>query len=1488
MEVDREYEALLQEGLSKEVLDEPYGAEPPSSRDQAAKDSVALLDDQLTTMAEDDINGVMQKLGKFSAESDLDKALLAGIPGADVVGALKQRWDNPDSDASVAGAVAAVAGPEESPDITAEGFKVERLKTKRKMAEDLYKVGYANRAEQALGFVETFGRFMNPIPVFEGDRVASKLAEAFPFVAGEVYTNIGVAFQMIRDKVMDDSTSVEEAGLMMSTLAGISYEVSNNGYYSKSQDSFIMLQMLHPMVEYDPEKKYDNALTVGLDAGGQILDRIPFFSPTKAFKSLAQQAVLARLSIKAAGFLKGTYNYAISQTAEGVTRMSELVRGRASDTAVREVRNAPRTEDIIDSIAMPKVDGLDIDKAPYIYANLVSDAKKAELLADPAYVYGAAGVKRINASATNGGAGVVSKEVLDGGITMTAQFGTKNGYAYKNATVAARANARDFGGQGTVVQSGSGWFVNVPRMREFGIDDAADKALDLGHRSTRFTAWVQSGFGNLLRGSGAGNSSANIAARESQKAATALTQTMKPYLDLPHKSKHAVNAALDSGDKNKQVWNLGQLRGGFGLNDKEILAYASVRRVADTEWKLKDIRMRANADAAGWRALNLPNSSVGLKILADVNDAVLTSPGMTLKTIRAVDQATGAITTLDTVSPLKVVARLMVPTKNGERYMLIDKSMLKHVGNLPSSILPMAKGYLPRAYKYPHYVKVFKGGVAQETLRPARSQLEADELVDELRLANPGEDIRSVPAQEFRILTDEAELEALDQAGLLWSSARGPSRLFDAAGDVRMPTVEDRLREMIDDGAMAAGLQKWGDVQKKAWNNKFGSLFEGPFTPGQTGLLAAKGASDARAVAHALHEAKFISNALGVGEGATQSTVRTIGQGIAESLYNTATRADWLANKMRGDKKGSRLGTDIRDIADNFMGASGRILSNAKTVPYLLYLAGNPIRQFPLQMTLIPSYFGVNGAAKYALGGFQRDFSILMASGLTEQGAKLAGKLGSDAELVEQFRRSGVSASLEHHTQVATIGTSGVTSSSTRFGSFVDNTTKALTNVGIGAGIRVEKVSAWLIARNRWKVVNPGKAITKEDERSIAAFAEELSLNPNRTDTLPIQHGLLGFFTQFLSMQVKQMGRTFQALPGVPAGSISKKELRRMAFLNFAMYGTVGYGAKTLSDKILAAPELDVLNDELREMVADGISNYVLDATLTAASGEESDTAFSESFSPNSQLGGTLGLVKALSDGVTMGDYDTLANMRWQAPGLGVVHQVAEALSFSAAIIGAPALPTPESDAVKLSAITTKVMKLAPALNNWMKAQAALELRAKFNSRGDPTVEAAWGEALVALAGVQTKEEARMWELNSLLTNRNLDTDVQLASVRDAAYETSKWMLPLLDEMVEGKVTYKEALTYIDSANMFFTTTLPPEYHAEYVKALRETVDKRWALKYETILEKILDEAGTGKLPISSDAIYEVAMRIPDPVKRQQVVDYLNRKLFGASNGKSS
>jgi len=1447
--------------------------------------------------------GIDPEARKTLANQALEKEVNAGLEDGTLdrpkVDALAARYNQEDEDDVLAGVVHGLADDGDSvKDITGDQIKANRRAVGQLAIQALEasRTDFANAGADAVAApVTTFVTKVLPdiagnvLSLSTSQRALSAMRSVFP----EIGSRLGVGQSVTKMQELIAGMQPAEAQVKIDQLVQAARDQGNDGLWeSDTQTQWITSILLGSLTDLaaDPTAPISNKMNAA--AAYLEMAGVPVAALRGAMAGF--QAVKGVASItapfRAAGLNAGSAAEVVSSTKAGAERMWELFTGRA--TGKVDPRFAPGTssEDILDTLALPKLLKEATQDGPFIATALVPEATRATLAADPAWLFGAALVPRMNG--TYAGA-----QLLDGGLTATVQVGTKAGRGFNSEAAAKAAATREFPGAPnvSVAQNGNSWFIEVSKTRQFGLSDI-NEAPNMTGRG--YSWWRR--FGKAASsGSDYANFSSNNAARTGEQVATAARDLTKPYWDLPAGSQRRVAAVLDEGDETKTLFDLKALRE-KGLRDKEIAGYFAVRKLAQVNRQIKNINLHHKWTAKGYRGVTLAGiGQTGIKpvtMTADesVTAAVMQMEGIPAASIRAWDGTAGVPTTLAAVAPNQRVVRLMSPGPGGEKFAIMDvRDMTKHT-DLPLDFIPDVAGYLPRPYKYPAYVKAFDASGRATTLRPARSMAEAESLAVELKAGNPGQRVEAVIASELRVVSDEDELAELFDAGLLYNSTRGPSRLLDAVGGTRMPTVGDRIQSMMTDTAFRTGLARWSEVQKLAWHNRWGKLFEGRFNPGMNPAeLVVKGNANAKDVAQARHEAMFINNTSGVGEVAKAGMLSESSSTVAEWFYRGAVKADEIASKLRGDKAGSKIGSDLRALADNIVGLDGRLLGNIKTVPYVMFLSGNPARQLPLQMSTIPMHFGVTGGTTYGIkGGFSRDITgILLNTVSPGAGEKWIKTMGGDPELLARFQRSGVFESVDHHTfSAGTIGDISRAGGGGRFSSAASNTHLALRSVGIDAGIRMEKASAWLLAHNRFKVMNPGKPIGPAEEKQIANFAENMSNNPNASDVLPFQRGLAGFLTQFMWQQVKMVGRMASVIPGAPQQGFTKAENRKMAGILFLTYGLRGFGIERWARSLAASPTMQALPELIREeavqTLTDGVANMLADQYLGEWVTDDADTkptnlAITESFSPASHIGGTVALPLKVAQVFATGDWEMLAQARWQAPGLGVAKAMVETLDFAASVIGAPPLPSEDSSRIKTAAVVRKVMQKFPGLSNAMKMEMGLEWRRKYNTAGDPLAEATKLEGYMAFIGVKNREEMLAYELSTATSGRQMTDAMKTQSIRDLAYETSQWMFPLLDELVEGRVNYQVARQYIDENITVLSEGLPTELYAEYGNALKALVDKRGESRYAKVLERVMEQAGTGRAPYTQDYI-EYLKNLPlEPAAKEALVSDMNRKLNG-------
>lgn len=1112
--------------------------------------------------------------------------------------------------------------------------------------------------------------------------------------------------------------------------------------------------------------------------------------------------------------------FLLAQTKTGAQRLWASVRNRELDG--KHIPRGMKTEDVIGSLAIPRIGDQPIDNIPFLLTEFIPEADRAAAAADPVSIFGTHLAPRVTGTRLEG-------RLVDGGVEGTVHFGTTKGKGFSNQATADRWAKREFGTETpyTTVQIGNQWYIEATKVRQWGLSDInakIDNPLRPGYS-------IMQMFGKSGRVSEELNETSSIAAREGDKALAAARSIIEPYTSLVPGSRRRVDEVLDKGDAERSIYTMDELRGRFGLNDREILGYASTRRLADVQRTLENIRLGVKADGQGFKNSLVVNGhgAVTLKVVDKANID---------KTVKAIDTATGQPARLDNVPDTHEVVQFLHSLRTGERYGIVAKRDLSKLAERPFELIPNYPGYLPRPYKYPWYVKQFDENGVATTLRPARSLNEANELAADLAKSNPGSNIQPVRAIETRGAVNELdEFEALNEANLMYSNTRGPSRLTDISGKTRMYTVEDRIRSLMADVSYSVGLGRWAIAQEKLWNNTYGHLLGAKFSLGMdTAALKATAKGEAL-VAEASNYADFIQETAGLGRWSKGL--------LSNSLRNKV--ADWFYNR------------GLATLGDNISGLTHSITATMKTAAYVSYLSTNPLRQLPLQMTMIPSYMGVKGATRYiGLGKYFQDVAMVLGEYLAP------GSMKSKAtrELIEQWERSGVVESIDNHIfTIQTFG-DGVSGGGGRTAQLTDalgSTHRMLKNVGINAGIYMDKLSAWLIARNRWQVMNKGKTIDAMAERQISAWANDLNLNPDKSDILPfIQSGAMSVFTQFMGQQIKVLGRLLQAATPGGGGPWTRTEQMRMASVQLLTWGLSGFGFAGFARKLFSGPEFAGMPAPVIQIVQDGFVNWGINTFINAheEGTNKTDLAITDSFSPVNHVGGTLKAFTGLAELVTTGDAQLLIESNWRAPALGLGASGYQIAKMSYLVAGLPDSEMAGPDEwQKMQAIGMEAAKKFPVTNNTIQMLAAIEYGKKFNARGNPQAEATMKEAIAAVWGVKLREEMEARRLQLFAFPASMTAEKEERDVKQWAQENSKYLFPIWEQMADNKINPREAFTLANEVNMFAYTALPEEYRVVYINELQRLWGSRGKDKLRSMVDVVLKELGSQEMPATANTI---------------------------------
>lgn len=1179
------------------------------------------------------------------------------------------------------------------------------------------------------------------------------------------------------------------------------------------------------------------------------------------------------------GLRTGSFEQLIAHTKQGATNIWQHIRGRAAVTPANEIPDGTSLADLINDIAMPQVGGKPLDNMflPWEY---LPEGTKQKFLSSPEYAFGDQGV-------TPRLIGVHSPRLIDDEIEVTVRLGSLRGSGYSSEAAVTGIRDRWFQGTSMKVVQGEDklWYLETNSHRPFGLGDITEGFENPLRRGYGFFKF----FGQSSSLSDELGFSKNFAVRQGEKSAHAIRTMLDDFWSLPATSRQKTAEALDWADEisapGKPGVTIQDLRN-RGMNDAEIRGFAAVRRMADLDWQIAGARMYAHYTAEGYRGVQIPgHAPMGAKVLANADEAVQMT-GRNRDAIRAVEVATGGKRQVSTLQSDEVLLKLVHPTQSGEIFAILKANRVDDLPGFPTNPIPYRADYLPRPYRYPVWVKYRDENGVMISYKPARSPKEAEKIITDLRANYPDRDWHAVRTTELRDRPGGYdELEQLYEAGLLNTSVRGPDRMVDIGGHPRMFSVEDRIRSMMTKAADAQGLSLWARAQERAWIAKYGHLFQNSVTLGMDAekILPNPAVIQAtlngeKQVQEALAVLRMIQNATGLGPKQGQLLTQATRNKIADALYNIGTTSPVLKNKFRA-------------LGDEVSGMSSQISASWRTAAYVGFLSSNPIRQLPLQMTMIPSFAGISGGLKYGAGDYWRHMPLLLSDMLggkaTPAIAKALGISPTELKVLqEQFARTGIPESVSGHVlnagQIQDLGQQKITV----FGDAMRSTHTMLRALGINAGIIAEKMSGWLFARNRWYTLNPGKTPDIHGERQIAHWAEDLSQNQHKGDTIFVNRGALAWWGQFRTHQVKIQGRILSMLPGGPgSGPWTQTEVRRMAGAHLLFWGARGFGFGDVAAQVVNHPVLARLGpaaQQVAQIIEDGLIDMATNHTLQAFDDQrdpETRLAITESFSPVFPVGGTykywLNLVEAIGAQDPGLMLEMWQNTPFQPATVGLAENAADVMAFGLrlAFIPSPA----EDDWLRTSAFIERGSRMFPVTNNVVKFLHAKNYGQLIDRYGNNVTESSKSSAWGYLLGTRDQREIAIRRMQLLQYGSTLKGEDIIKGVRDQARENSKLLFPLIDQFVERGATLTELNEALDTHNLFDATGLGEEYYPVYLDEIRNLFAQRGDSRYERVVLAFMDAIGTPDLPLTEATARKIDALGLDPDARKLIDERVNQ-----------
>ena len=829
-----------------------------------------------------------------------------------------------------------------------------------------------------------------------------------------------------------------------------------------------------------------------------------------------------------------------------------------------------------------------------------------------------------------------------------------------------------------------------------------------------------------------------MAAAISSTEQTRLNQMLAPLRKLTGSRQEAVLRQLEAGDG--VGWKTADELEAMGWDEGMIAGYRGAVDMSERAWSISNARARQSLELEGYRHSfkldDIGEQVAFAKPVTRVENEVLHLDSRTGRKIGATEE--GQFYRFN--EPVQMDGRWF-------NYGFRPAQSSVAVDGLPANVLVKRPGHIQRVNQHTHYIekivdRVVDGVPTQQRVivAGARSAKRADEIQATLAARNPSIQYSARPARESEFGVEGAAAREGIEGGL---AGRFITHRLDEAivdydtGTANLLSVSDTLNRMAHSAAMQQGVGVWADVNIRRLQQSFPNA-KFSLARGEPEWSAIPTAAERNA-------AQRVFNDIRATVGLDENTAGRWTLGLRKWLFDTTLDLGGPAGLAR------ELG-----------GLSGKTLRIAKNATASTMLVTNFARQFLMNLTMIPSYFGIEGAAGYAIRGhFLRDMSVLMSARLGDEAAMSTGKaLGltpnQTRKLLDDIKASKLDGLVDDHIFLMDTMFSGSRiAGRTQAGRAVEAGLNVLADVGIRAGARLDKYAAFLLARNRWMVRNGGKLPKQKDIPEIMSFAEnELTLGLSRADVSPLQRGSLSVLTQFMGHTLKMTGRLGAQARALVSdkgvGQLSASELRRMFLINLAGWGSAGYGGFLAAEAISNATGVE-LPEEVTHLINEGVNSYMaskafgmLDALAENPDEDVTRLAMSETFSPTGFIGtlvpGIVGAVRTFASGGINGDLD-LPGL--SIPALNLTGSIVEAASLGKAL----AMSGVVSGAETTDIVLERAARTFPLVNNIVRGIEMVTTGHARDRNGRAISTATVGEGVArGLFGIGTQEEAAYYD----------------------------------------------------------------------------------------------------------------------------------------------
>lgn len=1195
--------------------------------------------------------------------------------------------------------------------------------------------------------------------------------------------------------------------------------------------------------------------------GGNVLSVLGLLGPVAG--AVGEGGKLVRMGAEANASLKGLSNIDLSTVLEGIHPSPAIPVGTVADAATLTTQGAKQAvaamanangaaqlaargtmpEQVAGSLVLPKfTQNLDELGRPMVDPYYYNEAMRASVQARVT-----AGLTDVLTTRVKD---ITLGDLTDKGFKYTASFGAAIGRGFHSAEFAQARGADLLGDQPfSVIQAApigaekaGRFFVQVEGQAMPGLADVANS----GGQLTRTGSLVTRLFGRSAAYTPYFNRMLSAASRRSDLALQAGIDNLKPYFSLGSGDKQGVNAILEEGDRAKQWFNAADLNA-RGMTGKQQNAYFQIQKFAARDFSMADFNAREQLLGKGAREF------------ANAGESTIATPVQAFpRSAKVLDMGTGQMTSADMKAGDRAF-EFMDARGDGSTHGVIRNGSRATLNELPAKVLNQIPGYLLRRNEFPYYLRNVTDNAMEVGLNSINEG--ASKLTD-LQAANPTKQYKILPASEIdpnakALLSND--ISRLKSEGLFYTSKRNPDALLGIDGKPRVVAPEDALKMMVNRYANNAGIKRFVTVMTRDLNDRVKAidpqahiaLGTEPVIPsGRMGIQDAKAMTEVRRVQGHL---EMIS---GMSKTQTMPAIAQARAAVSEVLYNANTATK---NMVPG----------LKSTADNVSGMSDSFLHTSKSAAFFAYLGTNVLRGPFLHTGMMPTYLALKGVGKYALSGqYFADLAQLTKAALTE--TRPSGEAGL---LHDAWKASGLQGGIKAHL----LTSQSIFDTGLRIPGMLDDTLgtalRGLKMAGFDAPLTLEKMGAFTATMRRWRVENDMRWPKSESEiDEITHQTEALALNPNRTDPLPTQNGVLGAATQFMGYHIKAASRVL----GLEGGVLSTSERLNMAALTLGTYGVDGLrlgGALDALEAHIGKP----IPEQAKELIKQGVYGTLYNTVMAAAAqGPEAEKShwlngtprnmadFSGSIGPYNFVGSDINTLTRLF-GTSVSQYPEFSADNGQGIGgaikgqLGVtpigglIGSAGDIMKFGALIAG----KTDLSYGDKAKAMAVHALRQFPISSNILKAMAIYNQGVSIDRRGNPLAVAGSNEILTALSGFQTYNQEEMSSAMRTLHGEGGPPGTDDSKLEDAlktqAQQNGAVIVEALNNLGDGKQSAAQVEDMLRQHANLVGELWTDRTKADYLNYLTKYVDSKGVLQSQRIVSSYISQIRTGKVTLNSD-----------------------------------